>query len=163
VQQFGHGERLTRIGQPIRRRRPPSATLPTAVADLLAFAYEVGDALETLDGERYKSLLHPEVVLVTVPDWPDGGEFHGRDACWRFLQGFLGVFPPGEGRFEFVDPIEAGDRFGATLRRLASGDHRGAQVVFEFAIFVTVRDSMLLRQEFYRSRDEALAAFAAAA
>jgi hypothetical protein len=133
------------------------------VAELLAFAYEVTGALETLDGERYKSLLHPEVVLVTVPDWPDGGEFHGRDACWRFLQGFLAVFPPGEGRFEFVDPIEADDRFVATLRRVASGERSGAQVVFEFVIFVTVRDGMLLRQEFYRSRDEALSAFAATA
>jgi ketosteroid isomerase-like protein len=133
------------------------------VAELLAFAYEVADALETLDGERYKSLLHPEVVLVTVPDWPDGGEFHGRDACWRFLQGFLAVFPPGEGRFEFVDPIEAGDRFVATLRRVASGERSGAQVVFEFAMFVKIRDGMLLRQEFHRSRDEAMAAFAAAA
>jgi ketosteroid isomerase-like protein len=133
------------------------------VAELLSFAYEVTDALEMLDGERYKSLLHPEVVLVTVPDWPDGGEFHGRDACWRFLQGFLAVFPPGEGRFELVDPIEADDRLVATLRRVASGELSGAQVVFEFAIFVMVREGRLLRQEFYRSRDEALSAFAAAA
>jgi ketosteroid isomerase-like protein len=133
------------------------------VAELLAFAYEVVDALEALDGERYKSLLHPEVVLVTVRDWPDGGEFHGRDACWRFLEGFLAVFPPGEGRFEFVAPIEAGDRFVATLRRVASGERSGAQVVFDFAIIVKVRDGMLLRQELYDSRHEALAAFAAAA
>jgi hypothetical protein len=133
------------------------------VAELLAIAYEIADALETLDGERYKSLLHPEAVLVTVRDWPDGGEFHGREACWRFLQGFLAVFPPGEGRFEFVDPIEAGDRFVATLRRVASGERSGARVVFEFAIFVKVSDGMMLRQDFYRSRDEAMAAFAAAA
>jgi ketosteroid isomerase-like protein len=129
------------------------------VGPLTALGEEMIVALETLDRERYKSLLHPEMVMVTVPDWPDGGEFHGRDACWRFLEGFLAVFPPGDGRFEMIDPIERGDRMLATLRRVAKGGRSGAQVVFSVGLVATVRDELVMRQEFYRTREEALAAF----
>jgi hypothetical protein len=128
--------------------------------ELLALGQEIIVALEALDGERFKSLLHPETVLVTAPDWPDGGEFYGRDACWDFLEGFLAIFPPGDGRFELIDPIERGDRALATIRRVAKGGRSGAQVVFSFEQVTTYRDKLLLRHEYYRTREEALAAFA---
>ena len=37
------------------------------------------DAVGALDRETLMELLHPDTSFVMIPDWPDGGEFHGRE------------------------------------------------------------------------------------
>jgi ketosteroid isomerase-like protein len=52
-------------------------------------------AVAAADRQAFMDLVHPDASLVTVPDWPDGGEFIGREAVWQFMSGFMAAFPRG--------------------------------------------------------------------
>jgi hypothetical protein len=50
----------------------------------------------------------------------------------------------------------------ATLRRIGSGAHSGAEVEFVLELLMTARNGLVFTQEYFRTREEALAAMTAA-
>ena len=115
------------------------------------------DAVGALDRETFMELLHPDTSFVTIPDWPDGGEFHGREEVWRFMSGFMAAFPVGE-RFELRDVVQRDDKAIMTLHRASRGASSGVEVEFVLELVVTVRDGLIFRQEYFLTREEALVA-----
>ena len=111
------------------------------------------------DRERAFRALHPDMTLVSIEDWPDGGEFFGREDSWAFVSSFVETFEGGA--FELVDPLAAGDQLVAGIWRAGTGEGSGVAIDFKAEMLWTFRDGLVFRQEYFWTREEALAAMEA--
>jgi ketosteroid isomerase-like protein len=96
-------------------------------------------------------------VLVLRPEFPDAGEYHGRDEIAKYMrQDFLADFADmtivGE---EFLD---AGDRVVVRVRQRARGPESGAPVAMSYYQVWTFREASIVRIESIRERADALQA-----
>jgi ketosteroid isomerase-like protein len=121
---------------------------------MLALAEEVLVAAGNGDREATLRAFHPEMTLVTTADWPDGGEFRGREQAWGFISSFVATFRGGS--FRIDEPFVEGDRLLARIHRHGTGGHSGAAVEFDATMLWTFKEGLILRQQYFWTRAEAL-------
>jgi ketosteroid isomerase-like protein len=105
------------------------------------------------DMEKYKTLLHPSIIVHAPVDWPEPGPFVGREAVMAQFawQRDTVDFDAAELVGDFID---AGDRVVVRFRWQGVG--RGPDVAMEFTGVYTVRKGKNTAQEFFWDHAEAL-------
>jgi ketosteroid isomerase-like protein len=107
------------------------------------------------DMEKYKTLLHPSIVVHAPPDWPEPGPFAGREAVMAQFAWQRDTLDFDEA--ELVgDFIDAGDRVVVRFRWQGGG--RGPDVAMEITGIYTMRKGRVHSQEFFWDHAEALEA-----
>jgi ketosteroid isomerase-like protein len=112
-------------------------------------------AFERGDKAVRRALVHPEVEVVPVGDWPEG-HIQGRDAVWDFLMTVDEQWEPGT--YEFDEVSDGGDRVAARMRRQLRGKSSGVEVEYDYWVVLTFRDGLVARAEWFEDRQEALEA-----
>jgi ketosteroid isomerase-like protein len=113
------------------------------------------DAWNAGDMDRFRDIYDPNVVLHTVPDWPEPGPFVGREAVMRLFNQVRETWES-----DAVEPlgelIEIADHvlFTHTYR----GGGRGPDWSIEQTIVYTLRKGRIILQEYFWDQDEALKA-----
>ena len=110
-------------------------------------AWNAGD----MDGLR--DLYDPDAVYATPSDWI-GGPYLGRDAIMEQFAEIRDIWTGGS--FDRVDVVDAGDR--VVVQVAFHGDTRGLPLSTDVAWVYTMREGLITRLEFFRSRGEALEA-----
>ncbi len=106
--------------------------------------------------EGFWALQHPDVVMVTDPTWPGGGEYGSREGFKHFLGQFTEPFE--WIKFEMVDEPRVAGRFGIFRgvwvgAGLASGiETRSA----EFSVLLTSDGERATEVRFFFRDEEAL-------
>ena len=106
------------------------------------------------DMEKYKTLLHPSIIVHAPPDWPEPGPFVGRETV-------MAQFAWQRDTLDFdvtelvSDFIDAADR--VVVRFRWGGTGRGPDVTIELTGVYTVRKGKNASQEFFWDHAEALA------
>ena len=103
-------------------------------------------------------LLHdPEFEFRADPEWPESETVRGREAAWDFIASMSDAWEPDD--FELVEAIDAGDdKFVGRFRRPVRGKASGVEDVLDYWAITTLRHGLVLRQEWFASRDKALEA-----
>ena len=109
------------------------------------------------DGEfRTEDLLHPDVVFVLGPGFPDAGTYTGVDEVTKYTIQFLE--PWVRVKIELVEAIDAGEAVLTEVRQHAVGRESGVPSEFNYFIVWDVADGKVRRWENFRERADALAA-----
>jgi ketosteroid isomerase-like protein len=119
------------------------------VAREVVAAYDAGDI------ERFASLLAPDMELVTLEGWIDGGTFRGRDEVVAFFMRFEEAWEAED--LEWGEFEEVGDHVVARTTRRLRGRSGGLSAVFDQTAVFTVSGGLVTRMRWYPTRDEALA------
>jgi ketosteroid isomerase-like protein len=102
-----------------------------------------------------EDIVHEDVVIEEVADFPDGGVYRGVEGVRAWLRGFFDVFE--EITIEPQEFIEAGDTIVVpTKQRFRS--KAGAEVDWEITQVLRFRDGKLVHASGYTDHAEALAA-----
>ena len=106
------------------------------------------------DMEKYKTLLHPSIVVHAPPDWPEPGPFVGREAVMAQFarQRDTLDFDTAEPVRDFID---AADRVVVRFR-WQGASRGGPNVAMEITGIYTVRKGKNTAQEFFWDHGEAL-------
>lgn len=104
--------------------------------------------------DALRALYSPDAVYVTPPDWI-GGPYVGRDAVMEQFRELRDVWPDDSsfGRPEFWD---GGDYVVVQIPFHSAT--RGLALSTDVAWVYTMRDGLIVRLEFFHSREEALEA-----
>ena len=121
----------------------PTETVREAIA-----AYHGGDL------RRFTELLHPDMTLVTLERWLDGGTFRGREAALGFFLRFSEAWEPSG--YEYDDFEEFGDRVLLHNRlRLHSKSAGLVGELEQWAVF-TVGAGVVVEIHYFETREDAL-------
>lgn len=107
------------------------------------------------DHEALFALMHPEAVLHTDPDWPDGGEFRGREE----MEAFLEKFEDSWGRITYEtsgEPETVGEALLWPSRWVAQGKSSGIDTQMDFWGVFTFEGERFDRLDFFFSREKAV-------
>jgi ketosteroid isomerase-like protein len=110
-------------------------------------------------GDMYVGeFVHPEIVFIRIgSELPDvAGEWHGKEGLGQATAEYLNVFE--DYRFEVEKIIDLGDRVLVLERHSARGKLSGASISQDVGTILTLRDSLIIRWEYYWERAEALEA-----
>jgi ketosteroid isomerase-like protein len=113
------------------------------------------EAFARADRSGWDELIHPEVEVIPVGDWPEA-EIRGRDAVWKFLVAADEPWEPG--RYELSEAVEDADHAVIRMRRNLKGRSSGIQLDYDYWIGCTFADEQLTRIEWFPTRDEAVSA-----
>jgi ketosteroid isomerase-like protein len=100
-----------------------------------------------------------DVVFVDIPEFPGGGEHHGREATTRHLEQFFEAWDDYE--LTLKDVRDAGERAAAHFVLSVRGRSSGLDTELELWHVCLVRDGRIARVEAYRQESQAMAALAA--
>jgi ketosteroid isomerase-like protein len=107
------------------------------------------------DRETWLGLVHDDIEVVPMGDWPEG-RIRGREAVWDF---FVAADAPWEpGQYELDEVADGGDYVAARMRRDLRGKSSGVEVEYEFWVVSTFRDGKASRVEWFEDRQGALEA-----
>ena len=106
------------------------------------------------DMDRLRDLYDPDAVYATPSDWI-GGPYVGRDAIMEQFRELRDVWQD-DSSFGRPELLDAGDR--VVVQVDFHGDTRGLPLTTEVAWVYTLREGLITRLEFFRSRAEALEA-----
>ena len=113
------------------------------------------DAWNAGDMDRFRDMYDPNVVLQTVPDWPEPGPYVGREAVMGFFKGLRETWA-----FDAVEPhggfIEVADH--VLVRHTWRGLGRGPDLNMATTLIFTLRRGRVIYHEFFWDHDEALKA-----
>jgi ketosteroid isomerase-like protein len=113
-------------------------------------------AMERGDVEAMVELVDPEVEFVN-PDYAlEAGTRHGPSGYRTALEATLDIFE--DFKFNLDEIVDLEDRIVVTGRFVARSKGSGVPIDQPFGHVFTVRDSKLLRHEWYRTPAEAYAA-----
>jgi ketosteroid isomerase-like protein len=112
-------------------------------------------AFERGDKDAWWALVHPDVEVVPIGDWPEG-HIQGRDAVWDFFVSVDEQWEPGA--YELGEIGDGGDQVAARMRRELRGKSSGIEVEYDYWVVFTFRDGLLVRAEWFENRQEALEA-----
>jgi ketosteroid isomerase-like protein len=111
-------------------------------------AWNAGDSQDTL-----RHMYDPNVVMQTVPDWPEPGPYVGREAVMRFFERLRETWD-----FDAIEPItdfiDAADR--VVVRFTWRGAGRGPELNMGLTSAWTVRKGRIYYLEFFWDHEEAL-------
>jgi ketosteroid isomerase-like protein len=101
-------------------------------------------------------LYDPHVVLVLGTEFPDSGEYHGREGIERYTLQLLADWD----RFtiQAEEFIPAGDSVVVAVHQQAVGSGSGVPVDMRYCQAWTFRGGAVIRLESFRERADALAA-----
>jgi ketosteroid isomerase-like protein len=107
------------------------------------------------DMDAVREIQHPDVILRTVPDWPEPGPHVGREAVMRFLEQLRDTWDSDtlEASSDF---LHAADR--VVVRHIWHGIGHGPQSNMEYTVVYGVRKGKLRELEFFSDHTEALEA-----
>ena len=115
------------------------------------------EAFDRRDKASWLESRHPDFEVITSNLWPEG-DVRGGDAAWDFYVTIADTFE----RRPFSDDIEVMDGGPDTVllhqRNDARGGESGVNVEIDYWIVVSFRDGKMIRDQWFESRDEALAA-----
>jgi uncharacterized protein len=113
------------------------------------------DAWNAGDMRRLRDLYDPNVVLHTVPDWPEPGPHVGREAVMRLFKQVRETWAS-----DAVEPlgefIEVADH--VLVRHTYRGGGRGPAWNIQQTIIYTLRKGRIILQEYFWDQNEALKA-----
>ena len=112
-------------------------------------------AFERGDKDAWRALVHPDVEVVPIGDWPEG-HVQGRDAVWDFLVTVDEQWEPGT--YELDEVSDGGNRIAARMRRELRGKSSGVEVEYDYWVVFTFQDGLVARAEWFEDRQEALEA-----
>jgi ketosteroid isomerase-like protein len=107
------------------------------------------------DKDAWTALVHPDIEVVPIGDWPEG-HIQGREKVWDFFVAFNEPWEPGT--WELDEVGDGGDRVAARMRRELRGKSSGVEVEYDYWVVFTFRDGMFARAEWFEDRQEALEA-----
>ena len=115
----------------------------------------VFDAWNAGDGDRLRDLYDPNVVMQTVPDWPEPGPYVGREAVTGVFKGLRETWDsdavePNRGFIEVADHV--------LVRHTWRGLGRGPDLNMATTLIFTLRRGRVIYHEFFWDHDEALKA-----
>ena len=118
-------------------------------------------ALETYnrqDRDAWLSMHDPDYEFRADPEWPESGTVRGREAAWDFIATLVEAWDD-EDDFEMVEAIECGDdKIVARYRRAVRGRASGIADVLDYWAINTLRGGLIIRMEWFASRDRAFEA-----
>ena len=107
------------------------------------------------DMDRFRDRYDPNVVMQTVPDWPEPGPYVGREAVMVFFKRLRDSLD-----FDAVEPnsdfIEVADH--VLVRHTWRGLGHGPDMDMATTSVVTLRRSKIIYQEYFWDHAEALRA-----
>jgi ketosteroid isomerase-like protein len=105
------------------------------------------------DMDAVREMHHPDVILRTLPEWPEAGPWVGRETVMRGFEQMRDVFEADY--LEMVShSIDVGDR--VAVRVIWHGGGQGPQADLELTGVYTVRKGRVVYQEFFWDHAEAL-------
>ena len=115
----------------------------------------VFDAWNAGDMDRLRDRYDPNVVMQTVPDWPEPGPYVGREAVMGFFKGLRETWDsdavePNRGFIEVADHV--------LVRHTWRGLGRGPDLNMATTLIFTLRRGRVIYHEFFWDHDEALKA-----
>jgi len=115
----------------------------------------VFDAWNAGDMDRLRDRYDPNVVMQTVPDWPEPGPYVGREAVMRFFKQLRETWD-----FDAIEPstdfTEVADH--VLVRHTWRGLGRGPDANIATTIIVTLRRGKVIYHEYFWDHTEALKA-----
>jgi len=105
--------------------------------------------------DRMFSFLTEDAELRTDPDWPDGGQFKGRDEISRFRNQFIEAWDVDYERI--ADPIRVGDRLVERGRWSGKGRASGIEGTIEFTSVLTYEGRLISSMRAFFDHEEAVA------
>ena len=116
------------------------------------------DAYNRQDRDAWLALHDPEFEFRADPEWPESGTVRGHEAAWDFVATMVEAWEDDDD-FELVEAIEFGDdRIVARYRRAVRGKTSGIADVLDYWAISTLRGGLILRMEWFASRDRAFEA-----
>jgi ketosteroid isomerase-like protein len=113
------------------------------------------DAWNAGDMDRVRDMYDPNVVVQTVPDWPEPGPCVGREAAMGFFERLREAAD-----FDAVEPntafIEVADH--VLLRHTGRGLGRGPDMNIATTVVFTMRRGKVIYQEYFWDHADALKA-----
>jgi ketosteroid isomerase-like protein len=113
-------------------------------------------SFERADTETWRGLVHHDIEVVPIGDWPEEAHVHGREAVWDFLVANEEPWEPGP--YELDEVADGGDLVAVRVRRDLRGKSSGVEVEFDLWVVATFRDGKVTRAEWFEDRQEALEA-----
>jgi ketosteroid isomerase-like protein len=111
-------------------------------------AWNAGDSPDTL-----RDMYDPNVIMRTVPDWPEPGPYVGREEVMRFFKRLRETWD-----FDAIEPItdfiDAADR--VVVRFVWRGAGQGPELNMGLTSAWTVRKGRIFYLEFFWDHTEAL-------
>ncbi len=109
------------------------------------------------DKPAWLALRDPDSEVFTDGNFPEGGAIRGREAAWVFYIKTTEAFDP----VEYADAgiVEAGtDKVLVHQRNQVRGKANGVEVELDYWVVVTFRAGLILRDQWFSDRAEALEA-----
>ncbi len=113
------------------------------------------DAGNDREVDRMFSFLVEDAELRTDPDWPDGGQFNGRDEISRFRNQFIEAWDVNYERIG--DPFRVGDQLVERGRWAGKGRASGIEGTIEFTSVLTYEGRLIFRMRVFFDHEEAVA------
>jgi ketosteroid isomerase-like protein len=107
------------------------------------------------DMDAVRELYDPEVIMRSVPDWPEPGPFVGRDAVMRQFEQQREAFDADD-LAPISDFLDGADH--VVVRLIWRGAGHGPESTLEITSVYTVRQRKVLYQEFFWNHADALEA-----
>jgi ketosteroid isomerase-like protein len=108
------------------------------------------------DVERALTFAHPEVVSVRAAPLPDPQTYHGRDGMLQMYADWTTDFA--EFEMHAAGFEEVGEQVIVEMVQRGVGKASGVEVMGRFWFLYTLAGGLVLRQEAYATREQALAA-----
>ena len=119
------------------------------------------DALARGGVDAMLETVHPDFEMHTPPDFAaEPGTYSGHDGVRRWFDEFYEVMERVDLVAHEIEP--AGEQVVVSLEIQTRGRLTGLELSQPVALLCTLRDDKLVRMEFFRTREEALEAAAAA-
>ena len=112
-------------------------------------------AFERGDKDTWAGLVHPDIEVVPVGDWPEA-HIRGRERVWDFLVAADEPWEPGA--YELDEVSDGGGHVAARMRRDLRGKSSGVEVEYSYWVVLTFGDGQVTRGEWFENRQEALEA-----
>jgi ketosteroid isomerase-like protein len=112
-------------------------------------------AFERRDKDAWNALVHPEIEVVPIGDWPEG-HIQGREEVWGFFAAVEELWE--RGTYELDEVSAGGDQVAARMRRAMRGQSSGVEVEYDYWVVFTFRDGLFARAEWFENRQDALEA-----
>jgi len=112
------------------------------------------EAFDRRDRDAWLQTRHPDVEVVADRGWPDAGEVRGREAAWDFYLSVTEAFE----NLSIANDVEfvaAGDDGVLILHHAGvRGRSSGLEVSFDYCVITTVRDGVVVRDEWFAEHAE---------
>lgn len=109
------------------------------------------------DRAAWLALHDDDLELNPIPDWPETVVGRGSESVWETYGEFFDLFESVP--IEDVEVVDGnGDKVVVNSRYTLRGGASGVDVSFEYWLVITVREGLIVRNDWFADRSEALSA-----